>query len=402
MTPPPDYDLPLSEIARWLSAELSKIRRQAKDRVVVVNLDGREIPPQDETMARAAMVNLNALLRRQPKTLVLWPVNSESFASSMIERLTDAGGQSAIVDEKLLRVEGLPKERFFDALQLILSTMAVRLDDAALSVAEVQDLADECDTVGAYLEKVNVLVASRYDISAIGTKLPKLYIAITSTADTTPSCRILRRGSQFFIDPDRLLQVSRANIADDWRRRASSDARKSLSFISSLLEVKLVNVSASAVVNACAFGNDQELARLVRNHYPKPIKTNAANSMRTMSLYRALKGEDDVSPTRTSSSKEIQDAYRDIQQITNRKHKEINKAIVKVLTDQLDIRMPGLLFEHAPLPEKGLRTDVWFERGERPETIELTHQKPTEAGEASIASYVLNKVQDYARDYQLI
>ncbi len=196
--------------------------------------------------------------------------------------------------------------------------------------------------------------------------------------------------------------MSRANIAEDWRKRGIQDSRKSLAFVASLLEVRLTNLSASAVVNACAFAEDEELRQIVRASYPKPFKSNAANSMRTMSLYRALAGADDVAPARPAASKEIQAAYKALQALTNKKHKQINQAIVRVLSDQLDLAMPGLEYEYCPFTNKDLRVDAWFERAERPEALEFTHQRPTEAGEASIASYVLTKVQDYARDYQLI
>jgi hypothetical protein len=371
ITPPPDYELPLADLSRWLSKELGTARPGAKNRIIVANLDGREIPPSDETATQGAMVNLNALLRRQPNTLAVWPVNSEAFARSTIDRLTSAGGQSALASEAILQVKGLPSERFFDALQLILTTLSLRLDDAAVSVSEAQDLADQCATVGQYLEEVHRLVADRYDVSGLGTKLPRLFITITSSADTTPSCRLLRRGNQFLVDPDRLLQVSRANIAEDWRRRARQDSRRSLAFVSSLLEVKLTNLSASAVVNACAFAEDEELREV-------------------------------VAPSRPAASKEIQAAYKALQSLTNRKHRAINEAIVRVLTGQLDLTLPGLTFEHCPFSNRDLRIDAWYEPAERPVALEFTHQRPTEAGEASIASYVLNKVQDYARDYQLI
>ena len=402
VTPPPDYELSLADLPRWLHLELAKLRGVAKGKIVVANLDGREIPPSDEVSARAAMVNLNALLRRQPNVLALWPVNSEIFAEAMLDRLTEAGGQSAIASERILVAKGLGKERYFDVLQLILSTLSLRLEDAAISVEEAQELVSDAETIGGYLEAVHGLVAARYDIGNIGVSLPRLYITVTSSADTTPSCRLLRRGSKFLVDPDRLLQVSRANIAEDWRVRGGRDPRKSLAFISSLLEVRLTNLSASAVVNACAFGNDDELQRLVRTFYPKPFKVNAANAMRTMSLYRALTNADDVAPTKTTISEQIQSAYDAIQKLTNRKHRQINEAIVQVLRDQLGITMPCLEFEYTPFGKKDLRIDAWFQRGERPEALEFTHQRTSEAGEASIASYVLGKIQDYARDYSLI
>ena len=42
LTPPPDYEIPLSALPSWLAEHLDSSRRRAGDRLVVVNLDGRE------------------------------------------------------------------------------------------------------------------------------------------------------------------------------------------------------------------------------------------------------------------------------------------------------------------------------------------------------------------------
>ena len=64
--------------------------------------------------------------------------------------------------------------------------------------------------------------------------------------------------------------------------------------------------------------------------------------------------------------------------------------------------LPELSFEYMPMAQFGkeLRVDAWLKRDERPEAIEFSHYKS--ATEAVIASYVLEKLREYARDYNLI
>jgi len=87
LSPPPDFELPLAELPSWINRELPAAKERAKGKLIVVNLDGREIPTVDEVATQAAMGNLNALLRRNPSLLAVWPVNDEKFATTAIERL---------------------------------------------------------------------------------------------------------------------------------------------------------------------------------------------------------------------------------------------------------------------------------------------------------------------------
>lgn len=400
LSPPPEYEIPLSALPSWLSTNMPEARANAGNKVLVVNLDGREIPTLDEVATNAAMVNLNALLRRTPKTLITWPVIDERFANEAISRLRAAGAHSALISSPIYEVQGVGKERYFDVLSLLLRATSLKLADAAISDEEARSLVDRSENIGDYLQQVQGLVVARYDLGELGTKLPILYVVFSAQNDTTSSCRQLQRGNRFLADSDRLLQFSRANVADDWRVRGNRNPRNSLPFITSLFELKVLNISSSALVNACAFGDDEELRAIVRMHYPSPVSSNAATLVKSSSLYRALVGQEDVSTTSSTTTKPIQKAYEAIQQVTNRKHRQINEAIFKVITVQLGLNLGVVRSEYVPILGKGLTSDIWVERGERPEAIEFTHQ--SRASEAVMSSYLLNKLQDYARDYGLI
>lgn len=404
LSPPPDFELPLADLPAWIHRELPLAKEKAKGKLIVVNLDGREIPTVDEVATKAAMGNLNALLRRNQSLLAVWPVNDEQFASTAIARLTLAGGKSALAATPIHKLEGLPKPEWERALNLVLAATSVSLADAAVSQEEASALAAPEDTLGDYLRAVQRLVVSRYDLGEIGAKLPFLSIVITSNDDIYDACRLLRRGSKFLVDPDKLLQFSRANVAEDWRKRGKDNPRKGLPFITALFEVRLLNLSSSAVVNACAFGPDDQLKEIILKHYNAKVRANAKNSMRNSALARAFRDEDDVGLAKSNPSEPIRKAYREVQALTNPKHRQINESVVGVLGD-LGVPTPNLKFEFRPFgadTSRELRCDVWFAGEERPEALEFTHRADGDATTAVMASYVLNKVQDYARDYGLV
>jgi hypothetical protein len=67
--------------------------------------------------------------------------------------------------------------------------------------------------------------------------------------------------------------------------------------------------------------------------------------------------------------------------------------------------MPELSFEHEPFrgSDRELRSDVWFvPDGGRPTGLEFTHRRNGDASAAVLSSYMLSKIQDYARDYGLL
>jgi hypothetical protein len=304
------------------------------------------------------------------------------------------------VQNPIYEVQGVNPNRYVDVLNLLLRVTSLKLEDAAISTSEAEELVNESQSIGDYLTKVQNLVVSRYDLGDLGSQLPLVYVVFSSNIDTNSICRLLRRGSLFLVDPDRLLQFSRANVADDWRKRGKSNPRQGLAFITSLLEVRVLNISSSAVVNACAFGNDQDLKDIVRVHYPNPISSNARTLVTSSSLVRALNGQEDVGNISSNPAVAVQLAYSAIQKMTNEKHRQINESIIKVIQQQIGLDLGTVNMEHNPLLGQGLRVDAWLQRKDRPEALEFTHQN--NLGEAGMSSYLLNKIDDYARDYGLI
>jgi len=74
-------------------------------------------------------------------------------------------------------------------------------------------------------------------------------VVFTANDDANNSCRLLRRGTRFMADADKLLQYSRANIVDDWKRRGADNPRSGLPFICALFEVQILSLSREALGN---------------------------------------------------------------------------------------------------------------------------------------------------------
>jgi hypothetical protein len=129
ITPPPDYDLSLTDLPAWLNRNVPT--QSLQKGIVIINLDGREMPAVDVNARQAAMVNLNAYLRKTKNLLAMWPVINQQFAEDMVKLLTEVGRGSALVGRKIHRIVGLDRARYFDALSLILQATGTRLEDAA-------------------------------------------------------------------------------------------------------------------------------------------------------------------------------------------------------------------------------------------------------------------------------
>ena len=402
ITVPKEYDLSIEKVPGWINQEIKK--RTKKDGFLVFNMDGRELPVADENALQRAMVNLNALLRGNKRVLILWPVREDAFAQDTIEILNRCGAKTALTSKSIHLVRGVTRDRFIDALHLLLSQLGVKLADAAVTNDEAIELAQGSSNLGDFLERLQGHIVSRYDLGELSLKLPKLSIVISADGDISQACRMVRRGNGFLIDPERLLQFSHSNIADDWKRDGARSPKYGLPFIVSLLEVKVASMTASSLVHACTYSNDPDIKGALQEGGALPKKFNAWNLMKSSPLVRMLENREDVGAVAsTQPRKEISDTFKALQDLSKKKHRAINESIIQTINSNANLVTKNAKFEYRPLGEgKELRVDVWCEpeTSQRPIAIEFTHRQ--KSSEAMVATYVLTKIRDYARDYGLI
>jgi hypothetical protein len=148
-------------------------------------------------------------------------VTDQVFAGKVVGLLEKVGGKSAFGPVGIHKLVGLERGQFNQALEKILQIANWRLEDAAVSTAEVEGLIAKSDRVGIFLDHLHALVAQRFDLGGMGIDFPTLVIAISSgEPKIRERCRALRRADSFYIEASRLLMYTKkSNVAEWWANR---------------------------------------------------------------------------------------------------------------------------------------------------------------------------------------
>ncbi len=400
---PEPYELPLSGVPTYLAR--LPVR---PNKITVVNFDVREAPVFDEGEYRTVLGQVNGLLRSRPDLLIVWPVNDREFAQKIVSLLQLAGGQSALGQDPVYDLRGLERDQWAAVLDKILQIANWRLEDAAIDANEIGRLVASEKSVGDFLDKVQRLIAQRFDVDQMGLVFPKLIIAISSglfsnregsvrEPSIRETCRNLRRADSFYLEASRLLMYTKkSNVAEWWNNRAT-DLKSALPHVIALFTAQLVSISASAVVHSILQHGSDELKALVTG-----VQANRANAIKVITsseLFKIITGEGADNREYGSNVKdETIESYHRIQAVSKTSHQQINRAVLAML-QEAGASLPALAFDVDIRP--GLIADVIIEPGHERLALELHHKHGDESTPNKIAIYVLEKLQEYAINYGL-
>lgn len=391
---PPQHELAVSEIPSYVS----NIPRQL-EKFTVINFDGREAPYFNEPEYQTFLGALNILLRSRPDLLIVWPVTDKGFSEKMISLLGRIGGKSAFGISPHYELKGVSKNRFKLVLEKLLQVANWRIEDAAISDTEVEELIDKSPRIGIFLDDLQSLIASRFDIGDMGIEFPTLVIAVSSSEPKIREVsRSLRRADSYYIEASRLLMYTKKSNASEWWSNRSTDHKSALPHVIALFNAQLVSVSASAVVHAVLQSQDEQLKNFVNG--VRADKGNAKRIVESSEIYKYLKGEAVDNREYGSNVKdETFESFDRIQCHSEIKHKAINKAIVD-LCITAGANLSGVMYEQNLVP--GLQTDVIYKDSGQPSTaIEFHHKAASESTQNKLAIYVLEKIKEYAINYGL-
>jgi energy-coupling factor transporter ATP-binding protein EcfA2 len=395
---PAPHELKVADIPGFLS------QLPVAEKFTVVNFDGREAPLFNPAEYQTFLGALNGLLRARRDVLVIWPVTDAGFAKQMIEMLEKVGGRSAFGLNALYEMQGLPREKYNLVLSRILQIANWTLDDAAVSETEVQTLIGERDRIGLFLEDLQALIATRFDIGPMGVEFPTLVLVITSSEEKIrDTCRSLRRADSFYIEASRLLMYTkRSNVAEWWGNRAT-DLKSALPHVIALFNAQLVSSSASAVVHSVLqSGNHDLLASVIG---VRADQGNAGRIMQSSELYRFIKGAAVDNREYGSNVKpETLQSYDRIQKQSETHHRDINSAMLSLVdkslkTEGQDGALSGLTFETGLRP--GLQTDATYDAPSGKIALEFHHKAASEATKNKVAIYIMEKLKEYAINFGL-
>jgi hypothetical protein len=390
---PAPYELPVEGIAAYLS----KIPLSTK--FTVVNFDGREAPYFNEPEYQTFLGALNGILRARKDILVVWPVTDREFANKLVQLMEKVGGRSAFGVSPILELNGIKKARFPLVLEKILQVANWRLEDAAISNTEVDELAATSDRIGVFLDKLQSLITQRFDIGEIGIDFPTLVAVITtSEPKIRETVRSLRRADSYYIEASRLLMYTKkSNVAEWWGNRATS-LRSALPHVIALFNAQLVSMSPSAVVHSVLQSKVPDLEKLVTG--VRADRGNARRVMESSELFKYLNGQGiDNREYGSSVRDETFSSYDKIQQESEVRHKAINKAILDLAT-ATGVSLSSLEYEKNLVP--GLQSDAAYkDNSGNTVAIEFHHKAATEATNNKIAIYILEKLKEYAINFGL-
>ena len=125
-------------------------------------------------------VQLNNLLRNRQDILILWPVNDSSFAEKIVSTLRSVGGNSPFGNIPIYRMTGLLPTQFSSVLGGILKIANWQLEDAALSADVIEEVTENSNNIGEYLDRVQAVIAQRFNVDEIGFEPPQAIFALSS------------------------------------------------------------------------------------------------------------------------------------------------------------------------------------------------------------------------------
>ncbi|MGE5560144.1 MAG: ATP-binding protein [Chloroflexota bacterium] len=391
---PPPWELPHDQIPAYISANF---RRKPDSRIQIVAIDRREMPELDDVAFKRLLTQINGLLRTRPDLLLIWPVTDEAFAKRAADLLVQCGGHSALTGDPIIRVTGVQQRDYHMVLERMLNVMAWDLADAAVTWGEVDQLASQAASIGAFLDSVQRLVAERTELPDNDIKFPTLVIALSSDGPIQQVCSQLRRANSYYIEGARLLQETReSNAAEWWLKRR--DERYSLPFVIGQFQAQLVSLTPTAVVAAAGLHGGDGIKPLVARS--GRTRSGAVKSLMATEFYRYFTGQGDgVAPSGARPTLATLAAYQRVRDLSETRHLEINRAIVTLALDA-GLKLGEVTYEERLTP-RGLRTDAALRHEGHTVALEFHHKSKGECTPNKVAIYLLEKLKVYAIDYGL-
>lgn len=390
---PSPHELAVTDIPAYLA------RLPRKARFTIVNFDGREAPYFHEPEYQTFLGALNGLLRTRSDLLVVWPVTDNSFSEKLIALLERVGGRSAFGLTPQHSLIGISQDRFNMVLEKLLQVANWRLEDAAVSDTEVANLISTSDRIGVFLDRLQDLITSRFDIGEMGVEFPTLVIAISSGEPKIREVvRSIRRADSYYIEASRLLMYTKqSNVAEWWSNRATN-LRSALPHVIALFNAQLVSISASTVVHSVLQHGDAELKGLVEG--VRADRGNAKRIMESSELLKYLSGDPlDNREYGSNVKEETFDSFRRIQAMSETKHRALNAALLR-LAEEAGVSLPSLQLETSLVP--GLQSDAIYKPpGRSTVALEFHHKAANESTNNKLAIYVLEKLKEYAVNFGL-
>lgn len=345
---------------------------------------------------------INAFVRSAAgrNTLVVWPVNTDDLLERLIKIGSNIGGTALFgLDEPATEFTGPPRDEFVSIASRTVSALNEGASLAALGISEeyAAELTNRADTIGAYLGLIrDALLANERTVSAL---LPferfRMWTLVIAGTETEGDVAALTRGGLAYVDIDRLLTSTGANVVKDLKEHPDQ-----LGILGTMLDAKIVDIDMLTILAiARTYGDDHLHALMKARGMSTTADKQAAERLEASELGVLMSGQ--PLGTRRRGSKpgdNTKAAFANLADIARSNDVALNRAIGRALVEN------GYVDDFATEKDLGtayvVRSDLYAKKGD--DRIRLEAMWRAKAGRADIANYVLTKLGLYSKAIGLL
>jgi len=289
------------------------------------------------------------------------------------------------------------------ALERLLVQLDQQLDDLAIERSTLDQVVATPPTLGEFLQRVGALVVDRVQRVQLTRQLPAVTFVVTSTSGVGGEANRIRRVSTYFLKADELLGYSRRSRAGLWWIERNRTPEHHLGYVISLFQARLLTMTPSSVVYACAEFGDEQLRAAVKATGMGRSPTNADRTLRNTDFYRLVAQAPSPELTATPKGKTSAStarAFGAIQALSSTKHKAINQCICRLAERNVPDFKASLGEFEVDLGDRQVYADAVVPTGLGDLNFEFHHI--AEPSVSAMSAYIMGKLQEYAIRFNII
>ena len=380
------------------SIEVRLSSLEPSDRFRLVVLENREAVGLYSMQAIEADLHaINAFVRsdRGRNTLVVWPVNTDDSAARLVTLGSAIGGTALFgLEDEVTIFNGPPRDEFVEIASRTVSALNESASLSALGISEdhAEELTTRADTIGAYLGLIrDALLVNEEGVRAL---LPiehfRMWTLVIAGTETEGDVAALTRGGLAYVDIDRLLNSTGANVVRDLKEHPDQ-----LGILGTMLDAKIIDLDMlTALAIARTYGDDHLHSLMRAKGMSTASDRQADERLNASELGLIMSGT--ALGTRRRGSKagaNTKAAFGGLADIARTNDVVLNRAIGRALVAN------GFVSAFETEKDLGteyvVKSDLQVVRADQP--IRLEAMWRTRAGRADIANYVLTKLNLYGK-----
>lgn len=384
-----------------LEQALNELPASSAPRVIV--LENREaLGIVSSSALEAAMHAVNMFVRSEEgqDALVVWPVNTEALANLLAELAQTLGGEALLGPAAPInRFRGPARDDFVKIAERTVAALNEGASLAAIGISEdhARSLLKSADTIGKYLSLIrdSARRAGARVKSLMVVESYKVWTVVIAGTDTEGDVAALTRGGQSYVDTDRLLTSTGANVVAELKKQPDA-----LGVLATVLDARIVHMDLfTALAAARTYGSQKLHAMMDEKGMSTSADRNARERLESSQLGVLISGASLGTRRRGIKPRgNTMDAFLKLAEIAQTSDGLLNDSIGRGLLS-CDL-VSTYQTEKTLGTSLRYQSDVYCLAEHGPVRLEMMWRKAT--SRAEIANYVLQKLSNYGKAIGLL